>query len=148
MTSYAENRKARFDFEILETFEAGIELLGFEVKAVRASKVSLEGSYVFPKHGEFYLVGATIAPYQPGNTPSDYEPTRERKLLLNKEEINHLLGKSASRGLTIIPISVYNKNNRIKVAIAVVRKLKKHDKREKLKEREDTRKIERTLKEI
>ena len=148
MAAYAENRKARFDFEILETFEAGIELLGFEVKAVRSSKISLEGAYVFPKRGEFFLVGATIAPYQPGNTPKDYETTRERKLLLSKKEIDYLLGKSASRGLTIIPIRVYNKNNRVKMAIAVVRKLKKHDKREKLKEREDTRKIERTLKEI
>ena len=148
MTSYAKNRKARFDFEILETFEAGISLLGLEVKAVRANKISLEGSYVFPRHAEFFLVGATIAPYQPGNTPKDYDQTRERKLLLNKQEINYLLGKSASRGLTIIPIRVYNKNNRIKIEIAVVRKLKKHDKREKLKEREDTRKIERTLKEI
>ena len=148
MTSYAENRKARFDFEILETFEAGVELFGFEVKAVRSNKISLEGSYIFPRRAEFFLVGATIAPYQPGNTPKDYDQTRERKLLLNKKEINYLLGKSTSRGLTIIPIRVYNKNNRIKIGIAIVRKLKKHDKREKLKKREDTRKIERTLKDI
>ena len=148
MTSYAENRKIHFEFEILETFEAGIELLGFEVKAVRSNKISLAGSYVFPRQGEFYLVGATIAPYQPGNTPKDYEPTRERKLLLNKKEIDYLLGKSAAKGLTIVPIRVYNKNNRIKVAIAVVRKLKTHDKRERTKERETSRNIERTLKEI
>ncbi len=148
MSSYAENRKIHFEFEILETFEAGIELLGFEVKAVRANKISLEGSYVFPRRGEFFLVGATIAPYQPGNTPSNYEQTRDRKLLLNKKEINYLLGKSAAKGLTIVPIRVYNKSNRIKVAIAVVRKLKTHDKRERTKERETSRNIERTLKEI
>lgn len=148
MSAYAENRKIRFEFEILETFEAGIELLGFEVKAVRSNKISLEGSYVFPKHGAFYLVGATVAPYQPGNTPKDYEPTRERKLLLNKKEIDYLLGKSAAKGLTIVPIRVYNKSNRIKLAIAVVRKLKTHDKRERTKERETSRNIERTLKEI
>ncbi len=148
MSAYAENRKARHDFEILETLEAGISLLGFEVKAVRANKISLEGSYIFPRRGEFFLVGATIAPYQPGNTPKDYDSTRERKLLLQKKEINYLLGKAAARGLTIIPLKVYNKNNRIKLEIAVVRRLKKHDERQRIKEREDVRKIERTLKEI
>ena len=148
MASLAENRKARFEFEILETFEAGLELFGFEVKAVKSHKMSLVGSYVFPRHGEFFLVGATIAPYQPKNTPKDYEPARERKLLLHKKEINYLIGKAATRGLTILPLRVYTKSARIKLEIAVARRLKKHDQRERIKEREDKRKIERTLKEL
>lgn len=148
MTILAENRKARFDFELLETYEAGIELFGFEVKAIKNHKINLEGSYVFPRYGEFFLVGATIAPYQPKNTPKDYEPTRERKLLLHKSEISYLLGKISQKGLTILPNKVYSKNGRIKLEIALARKFKKHDKRERIKERETKRKIERTLKEI
>lgn len=148
MSILAENRKAKYEFEWLETFEAGVELFGFEVKAARAHKMSLEGSYVFPRKGEFCLVGATISPYQPKNTPKEYEPMRERKLLLHKKEINYLTGKAATRGLTILPLRVYTKGARIKIAIAIARRLKKHDRREKIKEREDKRKIERTLKEI
>lgn len=148
MAVFAENKKARFEFEILEPFEAGIELFGFEVKSVKSHKMSLEGSYVFPRRAEFYLVGATIAPYQPKNTPKDYEPMRERKLLLHKKEINYLIGKAAVKGLTILPIRVYTKGARIKIEIAIARRLKKYDQREKMREREDKRKIERTLKEI
>ena len=148
MQVYAENRKARFEFEVQETFEAGIELFGFEVKAVRTHKMSLEGSYVFPRKGEFFLVGATISPYKPKNTPKDYEQTRERKILLHKKEIDYLIGKAAVRGLTILPLRVYNKGARIKIEIGIARRLKKHDKRDRIKEREDKRKIERTLKEI
>ncbi|KKT29551.1 SsrA-binding protein [Candidatus Giovannonibacteria bacterium RIFCSPLOWO2_12_FULL_44_25] len=148
MALFAENRKARFEFEILETLEAGLELFGFEVKAVRNHKMSLEGSYVFPKRGDFYLVGATIAPYQPKNTPKDYEQARERRLLLHKKEINYLIGKATTKGLTILPLRVYTKGARIKLEIAVARRLKKHDRRERIKEREDKRKIERTLKEL
>ena len=144
----SENRKAKFDFEILETFEAGIELFGFEVKAVKTHKINLEGSYVFPRLGEFFLVGATIAPYQPQNTPKDYESSRERKLLLRKKEINYLLGKLSKKGLTILPIKVYIKSGRIKLEIAIARKFKKYDKRERIKERESNRKIERAIKEI
>lgn len=148
MAIFAENKKARFEFDVLENFEAGIGLLGFEVKAVRTHKMSIEGSYIFPRRGEFFLVGATIAPYQPKNTPKDYEPMRERKLLLHKKEIDYLIGKAATRGLTILPLRVYNKGAVIKIGIAIARRLKKRDQREKIKEREDKRKIERTLKEI
>lgn len=148
MAVLAENRKAKYEFKWLETFEAGIELFGFEVKAVRSHKMSLEGSYVFPRKGEFYLVGATISPYQPKNTQKGYELMRERKLLLHKKEINYLIGKASTKGLTILPIRVYTKGMRIKLEIAVARRLKKHDRRERIKEREDQRKIERTLKEI
>ncbi len=148
MQSYAENKKARFEFEVLETFEAGLELFGFEVKAVKTHKMNVGGSYIFPRHGEFFLVGATVAPYQPKNTPKEYEPMRERKLLLTKKEIDYLLGKFSMKGLTIIPLRVYNKNGRIKLEIALARRMKKHDQRAKIKSREEERKIERTLKEI
>jgi len=133
---------------MLESYEAGIELLGLEVKSIKAHRMTLEGSYVFPRRGEFWLVGANVAPYQPNNTPKDYNPMRERKLLLSKKEISYLLGKVAQRGLTILPVRVYNKSSIIKLEIAVARRLKKHDKRERIKEREDARKIERTLKEL
>lgn len=148
MPVLAENRKARFEFEILEAFEAGLELLGFEVKAVKSRKMSLEGSYVFPRRGEFYLVGATVAPYQPKNTPKDYDQARERRLLLHKKEINYLIGKASMRGLTILPLRVYTKGAIIKLEIAIARRLKKHDQRAKIKEKEDKRKIERVIKEI
>ena len=144
----AENRKARFEFEILEAFEAGLELFGFEVKAIKSRKMSLEGSYVFPRRGEFYLVGATVATYQPKNTPKDYDQTRERRLLLHKKEIDYLIGKAAAKGLTILPIRVYTKGSVIKLEIAVARRLKQRDQRAKIMEREGKRKIERTLKEI
>ena len=148
MIILSENKKARFDFELLETYEAGIELFGFEVKAVKNHRVNLECSYVFPRYGEFFLVGATIAPYQPKNTPKDYEPTRERKLLLHKKEMNYLLGKISQKGLTILPVKIYIKNRRVKLEIAIARKFKKRDKRERIKERESKRKVERTMKEI
>ena len=148
MSSYAENRKARFEFEILETFEAGIELLGLEVKAVKTHKINLEGSYIFPRHSELYLVGATIAPYQPNNTPKEYGPTRDRRLLLHKKELDYLIGKFSMKGLTILPLRVYNTRNIVKLEIAVGRRRKKYDEREHIKEREEKRKIERTLKEI
>jgi len=148
MAVLAENRKARFEFEILEAFEAGLELFGFEVKAIKSRKMSLEGSYVFPRRGEFYLVGATVAPYQPKNTPKDYDQARERKLLLHKKEINYLIGKTAAKGLTVLPLKVYTKGSVIKLEIAVARRLKQKDQRARIMEREDKRKIERTLKEI
>lgn len=148
MTVLSENRKAWAQFEMLETYEAGIGLLGLEAKSVKTHKMNLEGTYIFPRHGEFFLVGANISPYQPKNTPKDYNPTRERKLLLTKKEIDYLLGKVAQKGLTILPIRVYTKGNIIKLEIAVARRLKKYDERARIKEREDKRKIERTLKEI
>lgn len=148
MTTLAENRKAKFEFEVLETFEAGLELFGYEVKSVKGRRISLEGSYVFPRRGEFYLVGATIAPYQPKNTPKDYDQARERKLLLHKKEINYLIGKAATKGLTILPLRVYTKGARIKLEMAIARRRKMHDQRERIKEREAKRKIDREIKEI
>ncbi|MBI4059744.1 SsrA-binding protein, partial [Candidatus Giovannonibacteria bacterium] len=98
MTIFAVNRRATFDYDLLETHEAGIELFGFEVKSAKNGQVSLAGSFVIIKNGEAFLLGATISPYQAANTPPSYEPTRSRKLLLHKSEIKELIGKSAQKG--------------------------------------------------
>ena len=143
---YSDNKKALYDYEILEKFEAGLVLIGQEVKSIKMGQINLAGSYVIIRVNQPELVGAKVPAYQPKNAPADYNPERSRKLLLNKKEIDYLLGKSASRGLTIIPIKVYNKNNRIKIEVAVVRKLKKHDKRESIKKRETDREVRREYK--
>lgn len=147
MSHYAENRKARFDYEILEKYEAGIELLGQEVKSVRGGKMSLEGAFAIVRGGECFLINANIPPYQPKNAPKDYDPLRNRKLLLTKKEIAELAGNEKNKSLTIVPISVYNKGRKIKVEIALVKGKKKHDKRETIKKRDTERDIRRTLKE-
>jgi len=141
-----QNKKAHFDYEILEKFTAGIELLGFEVKSIRGKQGSLEGAYVTIRGGEAYLINASIPPFQPGNTPKDYDPIQNRRLLLTKKEISELAGQENKKGLTIIPLSMYNKGRKIKVDIAVARGKKKFDKRETLKARDAKREIERTLK--
>jgi len=146
MAHYAENRKARFDYEILEKYEAGIELLGVEVKSVRGGRISLEGAFVIARGGEAYLINSNIPPYQPKNAPKDYDPLRNRKLLLTKKEIAELAGSEKNRSLTIVPISVYNKNRKIKVEIALVKGKKKFDKRETLKKRDTDREIRREYK--
>ena len=146
MDFLAENKKAFFNYEILEKFNAGIELLGLEVKSLKTRRAVLDGAYVSVRGNEVLLLGATISPYQPKNTPADYEPTRPRRLLLTKKEIGQLIGWENQRGLTIIPLSLYNSGRKIKVTIAVARGKKKYDKRETLKKREASREIERTLK--
>lgn len=146
MAIFAENRKARFNYELLEELEAGIELLGHEVRAVRTGKMTLEGTHATVRGGEVYLVGATISPYQPNNLPVGYEPTRNRRLLLTKKEIERLEDVEHSKGLTIVPISVYNKNRRIKVRIAIARGKKKFDKRASVRKRDDERDMMRELK--
>ena len=146
MAHYAENRKVRFNYEILEKYESGIELLGTEVKSVRGGRMSLEGAFVIVRGGEAFLVNANIPPYQAKNAPKDYDPLRNRKLLLTKKEINELADSEKNKSLTIVPISVYNKNRKIKVAIALVKGKKKLDRRESIKKRDIERKIDRTLK--
>lgn len=144
--SLIENKKARFDYELLETYEAGASLLGHEVKALRSGKASLEGARVMVRGGEAFLVGASIQPYQAGNTPASYDPERSRKLLLSKKELAVLAESEGQKGLTIIPIKWYNRNRKLKLAIAVARHKKKYDKRAALKERDTRREIGRTLK--
>lgn len=146
MKPLSENRKARFDYEILETYEAGIILIGQEVKSIKAGRANLTGSYVITKPDRAFLLNAEIPPYQPKNAPSDYDQKRTRQLLLNKDELKHLIGKS-HEGLTIVPLSIYNKGRRIKLSIGLARHKKKQDKREMLKKRETEREIRKTLKE-
>lgn len=143
---YARNKKATFDFEILEKFEAGLVLVGHEVKAIRAGKVSLQGAYVIVRGNEAFLVSATIAPYQEKNTPTDYEPDRPRKLLLSQKELIELKKAEGQPGLTIVPLSLYNSGRNIKLGIGVGRGKKKFDKRESLKAKDSKRDIERSLK--
>jgi len=139
------NKRAKYDYEILETYEAGLVLKGFEVKAVRQGKMSLKGSYVTLKNeGKSviaYLLNAHISPYQPANTPDDYNPVRSRRLLLKKKELNTLLGKIKEKGLTLVPICVYNSKKRIKLEFAVGKGKRKIDKREAIKKREIEREI-------
>lgn len=137
------NKRAYFDYTVLETLEAGIELLGFEVKSVRRGNVGLRASFVTLKGGELWLTNAVISPYQPQNTPAGYDPTRPRKLLLHKKEISHTIGKLREKGLTMVPLKVYNKRGKIKVEIGVVRGKKQYDKREVIKRRDIAREKQR-----
>jgi len=141
-----KNKRAYFDYEFLEKFEAGMVLSGHEVKSIRLNKMSLSGAYVVLRGNEVYLINATVSPYQPQNTPKDYEPTRPRKLLLNKSEIKYLVGKSQERGLTLIPSRVYTKKGKIKLEFAIARGRKKTDKKELIKKRETEKEIRRELK--
>lgn len=147
MRILAENKKAYFNYEILEKFEAGISLIGQEVKSLKTRGVNLAGSYVILKGEEVFWVGTHIPPYQPKNAPPDYNPERERKLLLKKSEINYLIGKSKQKGLTLIPLKLYTtKSGKIKLEFALARGKKKIDKRELIKKREVEREIRRALK--
>jgi SsrA-binding protein len=146
MSTYIQNRKARFNFEILETFEAGLVLHGYEAKAIRAGKGKLDGAYVIIRGREAFLVGASIAAYQPANTPKSYDPERARKLLFSKKELAHLELQTETARLTAVPLKLYNVGRRIKLEVALARGKKKHDKRESIKARDSKRDIERTLK--
>ncbi len=146
MSNLITNKKATFNYEILERFEAGVELFGFEVKALRAKLGNLAGAYVIIRGGEVFLVGAHISPYQPKNTPTDYEPERARKLLLTKKEIAKLERELNTAGLTLVPIKWYSKYGKLKLEIALVRGKKKADKRESIKARDTKRDLDRELK--
>lgn len=146
MNDLAVNRRAHFDYEILSTYEAGISLFGFEVKAIKSGRINLAGAYALIRNSEAWLINATIPPYQAANAPADYDPTRTRRLLLHKSEIKELIGGATERGLTIVPLKVYTKRNRVKMLIGLGRRKKKSDKREIIKRRETNREIERTLK--
>lgn len=141
-----DNKKAYFNYEILEKFEAGLELFGHEVKSLRAGHGSLAGSYITIGKDGAFLVGALVSPYQVGNTPEDYDPRRSRRLLLNKKEIERLINETTKTGLTIVPLALYNKNRRLKLELAIVRGKKKHDKRQTINKRESDRQIGRILK--
>ena len=144
MPLLATNPKAKFDYQILETYEAGLVLSGQETKATKQKKISLKGSYVVIRDNEAWLLNATISPYQ-NNTSDDYKPTRTRKLLLHKKEIESLIGKSKQKGLTLVPLRVYTKHNKIKLEFGLARGKRQYDKRDTIKERESKRKIQRAL---
>ena len=146
--SYAVNKKARFDYEILDTYEAGLVLEGHEVKSIRDGNISLKGSFV-SFHGEdAFLTNVHVSKYKFAGNVKDYDPERSRKLLLKRKEIDYLRGKSMEKGLTIVPLSVYNRGRHIKVEIGIGRGKKKHDKRETIKRRELKRELDRKMKEI
>jgi SsrA-binding protein len=137
-TSIAENRKAFHDFHILETFEAGVALLGTEVKAIREGRVNLRDSFARVEDGEVFLYNVNISPYSHRGY-ANHEPLRRRKLLLHKEEIRKLIGRTVERGMTLVPIRLYFKKGRVKVAVSLAKGKKDYDKRETIKRRETER---------
>ncbi len=137
--SVITNRKARFEYEILETFDAGMELMGHEAKALKFGRGDLTGAHVIVRGGEAYVVNMKIPPYQANNAPKDYEPSRVRRLLLTRAEINELDGKLHTKGLTAIPLRVYIKNRLVKMEIGIGKGKNKADKREAIKKREWSR---------
>ena len=165
MVEYANNPKAGFDYDILETIEAGVVLEGHEVKAIKTGKASIKGSYVKILNDEAFLIGATVSPYQPANTPKNYDPQRSRKLLLSRKEISDLIGTSQSKGTTLVPLKFYGKKgparsysadhqqrgrtssgaSRIKLLIGIARGKKKYDKRETIKKKDIARAKQRGL---
>ena len=142
----ARNRKARHDYHILETFEAGLALVGTEVKSLRAGKANLKNSFARVKDEELYLMEVHISPYDKASQ-SGHDPTRPRKLLMRKQEIKRLLGKTVEKGLTLVPLSLYFKGSYAKVELALVTGKRKYDKRKAIAEREAKRALERVFKE-
>jgi len=139
------NRRARYDYELLDEFEGGLVLLGTEVKSVKAGNISLKGAFVTIHDDDVYLTNATIPPWQVKNAPADYDPTRPRKVLLQKGEVKQIVGAKQSKGLTIVPVRVYTKGPRIKIKIALARGKRKVSKKLEKKERDIKRDAERWL---
>ena len=139
--AYISNRNIRQHYEILETMRAGLSLLGTEVKSIRTGKGSLTGAKILIRAGEAFLVGATIPAYQPKNIMMAYDEDRPRRLLLNKNEIKRLYTSSEEKQLTLVPLTMYNCNRKLKLDIGVASKKTKRDKREKIKKRESERSI-------
>ncbi|MFC1599103.1 SsrA-binding protein SmpB [Patescibacteria group bacterium] len=147
MPTLATNKKVRFDYEILDKYEAGLVLSGQEVKSLRQGQASLKGAYItINKDKEVYLLNASIPRYKMAGDIPEYDPTQSRKLLLHKKEINNLAGKLQQTGLTLVPISLYTKGKKIKIELGLAQGKKKFDKRQNIKERDTKRKIQRILK--
>jgi SsrA-binding protein len=142
----SDNRQARFQYEILETYEAGIELAGTEVKSIRAGRVNLKDGFALIRNGEAWLLNVHISPHSTASQVFNHDPRRTRKLLLHRDEIRKLTGKVEQQGLTLVPLKMYLKRGWVKVDIALVRGKKLHDKREDAKRREDQRDMQRALK--
>jgi SsrA-binding protein len=146
MTTFIKNKMATFNYEILDHYEAGIVLLGSEVKSIKLNQGSLKEAFVIIEDGELFLVKSHIPAFQPNNARPGYDPYQKRKLLLSKKEIAEIMKKKHESGLTLIPISMYSKGNRIKLDMALARGKKKHDKRESIKKRDTERDLGRKLK--
>jgi SsrA-binding protein len=144
-SSIAENRKAYHDYHLLETFEAGVALLGTEVKAIREGRANLRDSFARVDNGEVYLYNVNISPYSHRGYV-DHEPLRPRKLLLHRNEIRKLIGKTVEKGMTLVPVRMYFKNGRVKVAISLAKGKKEYDKRETIKRRESDRETRAAMK--
>lgn len=141
----ADNRKAHHDYHLLETFEAGVVLLGTEVKAIREGRVNLRDSYARLEGSELYIYNVHISPYSHRGY-ADHDPLRRRKLLLHKQEIRKLIGKTVEKGMTLVPIRMYLKNGRVKIAVSVAKGKKDYDKRETIKRRETDRETRAAIK--
>lgn len=141
----ANNKRAKFEYQLLETFEAGLVLTGTEIKSVRGNQVSLQRSFVQPRNGELWLIDAHVAEYKHGNR-ENHEPTRPRKLLLHRREINKIIDSLAQKGLTVVPTRLYLKDGLAKVEIALARGKQLHDKRSDIAKRDANRQMERALK--
>jgi SsrA-binding protein len=142
----AENRQARFEYEILETFEAGIELVGTEVKSVRAGKANLRDGFALIRNGEVWLHNVHISPHDTASQYFNHDPRRNRKLLMHRQEIRKLIGKVEQQGLTLVPLKMYLKRGWVKISLALVRGKKLHDKREDLKQKQAKREMQRAMK--
>ncbi len=145
MKVITENKRVYQKYEILEEIEAGISLIGQEVKSIKLGRINLSGSYVIIRGEQAYLIGAKIPPYQPKNAPADYQPDRTRRLLLKKSEIRYLIGKVQQKSLTLVPLKVYTKRGIIKLTFGIAKGLKKFDKREMIKKREIEQRIRRIV---
>ena len=139
MPDFATNPRARFDYEILETIEAGLVLRGYEVKSIKTGKVSIKGAYVRIIRGAPWLVGATIAPYQPANVPPEYQEQADRKLLMSKRQVATLVGLAQAHGVSLVPLRLYAKKGLVKLEIGIARGKKKYDKRESIKKKDTER---------
>lgn len=138
---FAQNKKAGYHYSVIEKYEAGVVLLGKEVKSIQNGRININGAHIAIEEGRIYLKGADVAIYQPNNKHVEYDPARNRELLMKKNEVLYLQGKIQQKGLTLVPLKVYTKKAKIKVEFALARGKKLYDKREKLKKRDHDREL-------
>lgn len=147
MSTLAVNKRAKFDYELLETIEAGLILTGAEVKSVKAGHVQLKGAFLDIKEGELWLKNAHISKYGPAGAQEDYKPDQDRKALVHKRQLKRLIGKKKAEGLTLVPVRLYTKGNLVKLEFAIGRGKKTHEKRDTIKKRDVDRQIRQKMKE-
>ncbi|MDG1950681.1 MAG: SsrA-binding protein SmpB [bacterium] len=147
MSTLATNKKARFDYEILSTTEAGLVLTGAEVKSIKAGSVQLKGAFLHVSEGQLWLKNAYVAPYKPAGNSADYDPYKDRKVLVHKRELKKLISKRQAEGLTLVPMSLYTKGGLIKMEFGLARGKKKFEKRDAIKKRDVDRRLRDKMKE-